>query len=149
MDNTSLMPWQVKAVDAADAAYRAGYHAGYQAAVAQIIQTAQAGMSDVIEPPQSAALPLLPPKPGQPPVGATRLGRATPGAVKKLVRNFVLSASGPVTERQLGELHPEVNRSSRYMAFRNLAKEGVIARRGDAWVPAPTGEGNPGDDTPG
>lgn len=149
MDSASLHPWQIQALETADAVYRAGYNAGFQAAFAQIMQAAKAGLGSATEQSLSGIPPLQNSQSQLPQMNAAQPARAARGSVKNIVRNFVLSASGPVTEHQLGTLHPEINRSSRYMAFRNLASEGVIAKRGDAWVPAPTGEGNPGGSTPG
>lgn len=149
MDSAPLHPWQIQSLEAADAVYRAGYNAGFQAAFAQIMQAAQAGLGTATEPSRNHMPLLQASQTHLPQTSSGQSGRAARGSVKNIVRDFVLAAPGPVTEHELGKLHPEINRSSRYMAFRNLASEGVIAKRGDAWVPAPSGEGNPGADTPG
>ncbi len=61
----------------------------------------------------------------------------------------IFEASKPVTEADFATQHPEINRSSRYMAFRGLAEAGEITKSGGAWVPASKGVGNPGDEAPG
>jgi hypothetical protein len=151
MEHDHILPWRQQAVDAVEAAYKAGYAAGHQAAMTQIMQAVQVNMPAAPEIARVGlfsihAEPQRTPNLLQP---ALATGRAPPGYVKKLVRDFVLNASGPVTEHKLGELHPQVNRSSRYMAFRSLESEGVIVKQDGAWVPAAIKAGNPGGDTPG
>lgn len=152
MENNSRSSWQILAVKAADDAYQAGFAAGCKVGVSQILQAAQAALAGLGAAAPSAVIAFDAPQVAHPSLRSTmsvQPGRALPGSVKQLVRQFVLSAPGPVTERQLGSLHPEINRSSRYMAFRNLASDGVIAKQGDAWVPASKSAGNPGGGTPG
>jgi hypothetical protein len=75
--------------------------------------------------------------------------RAPHGYVKNMVLSFVECAGKAVTEQEFGVSYPDINRSSRYMAFRNLETEGVIAKRGDAWVLVKRDEGSPAGATAG
>lgn len=151
------------------AGHQTGYQAGYAAALAVVMQAAQAGAQQSAAAPTSSAHDA----PGQPYVAAaepvltgiapsdntgsvpgrqteandeipkTASGRAAPGAIKSLVRAFVLTADGPVTENDFASRYPDVGRPSRYMAFRALDKDGAIQKQGRAWVPVPRGTGSP------
>lgn len=74
----------------------------------------------------------------------TASGRAAPGSIKNLVREFVLSAGRPVLEAEFAAKYPNVIRPSRYMAFRALGEDRVIVKQGNAWVPAQSGAGSLG-----
>lgn len=73
----------------------------------------------------------------------TKSGRAAPGAIKRLVYEFVVSAGHPVTENEFAGRYPNIGRPSRYMAFRSLHGDQAIAKQGRAWVPASRSAGNP------
>jgi hypothetical protein len=140
-------------------AYKAGYNAGYQAAVANVMSAVQpssgAGHSFVWPgvPPQEDTdhRPVTTSEPQQlrqgPVIPKTISGRAAPGAIKRLVFDFVASAGHPVTEYDFAGQYPMVGRPSRYMAFRSLRDDGAIIKQGRSWVLAPKGEGNPADVT--
>ncbi len=79
----------------------------------------------------------------------TASGRAAPGSIKNMVRNFVLSAGTPVAEADFAAKYPDVLRPSRYMAFRTLSQEGVIVKENGKWVPASKGAAKPDNEASG
>lgn len=127
--------------------YEAGFRAGYQAAVAKVMQAAQSvsdfGTSGVLagyqQTMRAAASPIE--RPSE--IPKTASGRAAPGSIKTLVKEFVLTAGKPVKEADFAARYPSVIRPSRYMAFRGLAEEGVIIKRDGFWVPASSDAGSP------
>jgi hypothetical protein len=158
-------PFATKAAEAAREAYQAGYQAGYQAAVANIINAVQPAQSLIWQgvPPSDVDMRYAQTGAEQglqaqqsgvassvyTTIPKTASGRAAPGAIKRLVFDFVAAAGHPVTEYDFAGRYPEVGRPSRYMAFRSLRDDGVITKQGRSWVLAPKGEGNPADSTGG
>jgi hypothetical protein len=134
-----------------DDGYKAGYAAGYRAAVdallqgyhpddlvsdASIVSLTSVSIGETEEHAQqhSSGRTLIP---------VTASGRAAPGSIKNLVRAFVLTADKPVAESDFARQYPDVLRPSRYMAFRTLHQEGVIAKQDGRWVPALAGAVKP------
>lgn len=144
--------------EAFNAGHQAGYKAGYSAAIATVMQAAPANAnltqgeqaSDTFD--RSSATssaadthvtrPAPSPETTEP-IPKTISGRAAPGSIKNLVKQFVLTAGKPVREADFAFRYPNIIRPSRYMAFRTLGADGVIVKRDGFWVPAPEGGGNP------
>jgi hypothetical protein len=136
-----------RAAEVVQDTYRAGFKDGYAAALAKLLQAARDDMAtaylDLNEPPGPPEQHPQRPFEAAATVPQTASGRAAPGSVKSLVRQFVLRATKPVTEAEFAAEYPDIKRPSRYMAFRALAEEGAIAKHGRAYVPAGTAPGTP------
>jgi hypothetical protein len=157
MSDNDLTAFTTQATAAVQAAYEAGYKAGHTAAINAVMRAAQlgavsgiavqgvshgqtSGMSGITQP-----IMPMPPHEQLPAddIPKTKSGRAAPGAIKRLVYEFVLSAGHPVTENDFAGRYPNIGRPSRYMAFRSLHGDQAIAKQGRSWVPALRGAGNP------
>jgi hypothetical protein len=134
-----------------DDGYKAGYDAGYRAAVDALLEEFPGDkVSDpsIVDHQVSSGSDTTREQARQShysgtAIAVTASGRAAPGSIKNLVRSFVLTADKPVTEADFARRHPDVLRPSRYMAFRTLRQEGVIAKQDGRWVPAPAGAAKP------
>lgn len=157
MTDNPFDPFARRATELAREAFDAGYQAGYRTAIDTVMRAAQtASTGTTVEPlivsvdahiahevtasvSGEAVMPV-----DTTVIPKTASGRAAPGSIKNLVREFVLTAGRPVTEADFAAKYPSIIRPSRYMAFRALGGDGVIVKQGKTWVPAQSGAGSLG-----
>jgi hypothetical protein len=157
MTDNPFDPFAKRAAELAQEAFDAGYQAGYRAAIDTVMRAAQTASSrgaavgplavsvdariahEVTASMSGEAVTSV-----ETTIPKTASGRAAPGSIKNLVRDFVLTAGKPVSEAEFAAKYPNVIRPSRYMAFRSLGEERVIVKQGKAWVPAQSGAGTLG-----
>jgi hypothetical protein len=125
-------------------AYREGYAHGRRDVLSGIVHAAKAqlidsgnttsiGTSDRSS--SAATVASLPRSRAMSSKGDSKTPRARRGTVRELVREFVMANPGS-KETHFAALHPEVKRSSYFMAYQSLEKEGFIRRDGLYFFPA-------------